>query len=330
MRRYATMVSVFAVCSAAATATHANPPVTVVHSFNPLAGQLPESVTADDAGNLYLTVAGTLQKLTVDHQLVTVATLPIPAGAVTLGVKVGPDGFIYVASAGFTPSPAAAFVWRVSPLGDVGLFATLPPEGIPNDLAFDRRGNLYVTDSGLGQIWKIDPQGNPQVWFADPLLLGNTQSPIAVVHALGANGIAFDRSERHLYVSNTDYGRVVRIGNHHGRARGIDVVATSDLLLGADGINFDVRGTLYVAVNAGDRIATVDSDGTVAVLAEGTPLDAPSSVVFGTVCPDRRTLFLTNFAILRANGIKPGTPQPSLASVPVPFPGLDLDGHASH
>jgi sugar lactone lactonase YvrE len=320
-----TTAYVFALSLLPVTAAFASPPVTVLHTFDPMQGQLPESITADDVGNLYLTVGGTLQKYTTDHQLITLATIPIPPGAVTLGVKVGPDGFVYVVSAGFTPSPAAAFVWRVSAAGQVSLFATLPPEGIPNDLVFDARGNLYVTDSGLGQIWKIDPSGNPQVWFADPLLLGNPASPVGVVHALGANGIAFDRFHRHLYVSNTDFGRIVRIGIQRGQAKGIEVVATSDLLRGADGIAFDVLGTLYVAVNAADQIVTVARDGAVSVLVGGAPFDAPSSLVFGTRCSDRHTLYVTNFAIQRALGVKPGTPQPSLVSLPVPFPGLDLD-----
>lgn len=324
MKCHATMACVFTFSLLSAAAAFASPPVTVLQTFDPMLGQLPESITADDSGNFYLTVGGTLRKYTVDHQLITLATIPIPAGAVTLGVKVGPQGNIYVVSAGFTPSPAAAFVWRVSPAGQVSLFATLPPEGIPNDLVFDAQGNMYVTDSGLGQIWKIDPAGNPEVWFADPLLLGNAANPVGVIHALGANGIAFDRARRYLYVSNTDYGRIVRIGFHRGRAQGIEVVTTNELLRGADGIAFDAFGILYVAVNSTDRIVTVGRDGAVSVLAEGSPLDAPSSLVFGTRCFDRRTLYVTNFAIQRALGFKPGTPQPSLVSLPTLFPGLDL------
>ena len=87
----------------------------------------------------------------------------------------------------------------------------------------------------------------------------------------------------------------------------------------------DRHGTLYVAVNALDRIATVDFRGNVATYVEGTPLDAPSSVVFGTRPADRHSLFLTSFSLYRANGLKPGSPQPALQSVPVPFGGVDLD-----
>jgi sugar lactone lactonase YvrE len=311
-----------------ATAALRPPPVTVLRTFDPAQGQLPESITADECGNLYFTLGGTLREYTTDHQLITLATIPVPVaqGAATLGVKVGPDGFIYVVTAAFAPNLDAAYVWQVSPTGQVTPFADLnQPGAIPNDLVFDAFGNLYVTDSGLGQIWKIDPQGHPTVWFKDPLLLGDPGNPIAGA-PLGANGLAFDRFRRHLYVGNTDFGRIVRIGIRHGQAQGIETVATSGLLRGADGIAFDALGVLFVAVNAGDRIATVGRRGSVSVVVEGAPLDAPSSLVFGTGGADRHTLFFTNFAILRASGIKTDRPpQPSLASIPVFIPGLDLD-----
>jgi sugar lactone lactonase YvrE len=328
MKRYTMMAWVFAVSWLPAMAALASPPVTVLETFNASQGQLPESITADDAGNLYFSVGGTLRKFTTDHQLITLATIPVPVtqGAATLGVKIGPNGFIYVVTAAFAPNLQAAFVWRVSPAGQVSQFANLNvPGAIPNDLVFDVFGNMYVTDSGLGQIWKIDPQGNPTVWFKDPLLLGDATNPVAGA-PLGANGIAFDRFRRHLYVANTDFGRIVRIGFQHGQARGIETVTTNGLLRGADGIAFDALGILYVAVNASDRIATVGWDGTVSVVVEGAPLDAPSSLVFGTHGRDRHTLFITNFAILRANGLKTDhPPQPSMASIPVLIPGLDLD-----
>lgn len=326
MRHPTIFASMFVLSLLPTTAAFASPPVTVLQAFDPAYGQLPESITADEAGNLYFSMGGTLQKYTTEHQLIQVATIPVPVeqGAATLGVKVGPEGNIYVAVASFNPYLSVASVWRVSPDGQqVGQFTALPGDSIPNDLVFDPQGNLYLTDSAKGQIWKIDQAGNAQVWFSDPLLVGNPSQPLAG-SPLGANGIAFDRFRRHLYVANTDFGRIVRIGFHHGRARGIEVVAASDLLQGADGIAFDVLGNLYVAVNAADRIAIVSPLGTVSTLVEGSPLDAPSSLVFGTRCSERHALYLTNFAIMRVNGIKPGTPQPSLASLPVLLPGLDL------
>jgi sugar lactone lactonase YvrE len=303
----------------------ASPPVTTLVSFNPSLGELPESLTTDDFGNLYISVGGTIRKLDTHNHLSTLATVPIPAGAFSVGVKVGPDGYIYLASGATFTEPNAAYIWRVSPSGVAKVFATLPPASFPNDMAFDDHGQLYVTDSFLGEIWKIDTHGKPTVWLQDARLLGNPAAPVPVFHAFGANGIALDASQQHLYVGNTDYGRILRVGIHAGKAAEVEVLAESDELKGADGIALDKRGTLYVAVNAHDRIATIDRHGAISVYAEGAPFDAPSSLVFGRDCGGERTLYLTSFALYRANGFIPGTPMPAIQSIPVPFAGLDLD-----
>lgn len=307
----------------------ASPPVTTLVSFDASLGQLPESLTSDEAGNLYISAGGTIYKFSTAHQLTTLVSVPIPTGAFSVGVKVGPDGYIYLASGALFTSPNAAFIWRISPNGVAKVFATLPATAFPNDMAFDEHGEMYVTDSFLGRIWKIDRHGTPSVWLEDSRLLGNPAAPVPVFHAFGANGIALDASRHHLYVGNTDYGRILNIEIRNGRAAGIDVLVENDQLKGADGIAFDKRGLLYVAVNAHDRIATVDRRGFISVYVEGAPLDAPSSLVFGRSreCRDEPTLYLSSFALYRANGFIPGTPHPAIQSIPVPFGGIELDPH---
>ena len=325
MKYCASILASLAAVSLATTGVLANPAVTTLKSFDASLGELPESVSADDGGNLFVSVSGKVGKFSSSHGYSTIASVPIPNGAFTVGIKVGPDGSLYVASGALTADLNAANIWRVTQSGDVRVFASLPAEGFPNDMAFDDHGHLYVTDSFLGIIWKIDAHGNPQLWLEDPLLLGNPAAPVPIIHAFGANGIAFDVTRQHLYLSNTDYGRIMRVSLHNGDAGGLDVLAESDQLKGADGIALDRRGTLYVAVNVADRIATVDCQGQISVYIEGAPLDAPSSLVFGTQHSDRHTLYLTSFALYRANGFIPGAPHPALQSVPVPLGGIDLD-----
>jgi sugar lactone lactonase YvrE len=248
MRRMTTMAWVFAFTLLPATAALAHPPVTVLQTFDPMQGQLPESITADDAGNLYFSVGGTLREYTTDHQVITLATIPVPVaqGAATLGVKVGPDGFIYVVTAAFAPNLNAAFVWRVSPSGQTTQFADLnQPGAIPNDLVFDVFGNLYVTDSGLGQIWKIDPQGHATVWFSDPLLLGDPSNPIAGA-PLGANGIAFGSASQKAVLfrprsarpARRDEGAYLTYGTEEQRSRTgcIDDRTMAEILMGGTSI----------------------------------------------------------------------------------------------
>ena len=314
--------AIIAVAIGTAVATAGSPSVVAV--FDPSLGQLPESVTADGEGNFYLSMANTVQKLTPDGTLSLFAQLPIPSGTFALGVKFGPDGDLYVASGGFSPAQDASYVFRISSTGAVTPFVHLDPTGFPNDLAFDDDDNMYVTDPFLGLIWKVTQAGHASVWIEDPLLHGNPTHPALLIHQFGADGIAFDHSKQNLYIGNLDYGTIVRIPVQPGGAAGTPQVWVSDTrLLGCDGIAFDKHDNLYVAVNGQDQVARIDVNGTVEIVASGFPLDAPSAFVFGNVT-DRKSLYISSFAINRALGTQPGTPHPSLLKLEVPFAGLAI------
>jgi sugar lactone lactonase YvrE len=308
---------------ARASATGVQP--TVLISFDPAQQQLPESMTSDDHGTLYASnLGGQVQKIDpVSGTFVTVATIPVAAlGAALTGIKVGPDGMLYVVSASFSPTPAGAFLWRVNPnTGDVQKFATFDPTGFPNDLVFEDDGSILLTDPFLAQIYKIDTAGNTSVWLADPLFAGDPNAPAFGIHAFGIDGIAWDRNKKNLFVSTVDFGRVMRIPTD-GCAPTIQVIAESPTLKGIDGIAVDRSGTIWAAVNTQDQIATVDSRGNISVISQGSPLDGPSSFAFGTGQHDKKTLYIANFAITRF--LTGQTAHPGILSIPVLVPGLPL------
>jgi sugar lactone lactonase YvrE len=300
-------------------------PLRTVVPFDPTLGQLPESIAADRGGNLYVSMGSQVTRVDPTRAISTLATLPVPAGVFATGVKFAPDGRLFVASGGFDPALDGSFVFSVSTTsGAVEQFATLDPDGFPNDLAFDDDGNTFLTDSFLGAVWKIDPDGNASIWLSSPLLAGNPDAP-ALGAPFGADGIAFDRHKRNVYVTNLDFGAILKIGVlEDGGPSDVEVFAADPRLVGADGVAFDAAGTLYVAVNAQDQLATVDRHGMVDVIAQGGLLDGPSSLAFGVAPCDRTTLFITSFAIGRAQGLFPGEPHPAILSLGVQVPGLKL------
>lgn len=296
-------------------------------ALDPAQGQLPESMTSDAAGNLYVSIGTSVGKITPAGALSTFATLPVPGGTFTTGLKFGPDGYLYAATAGFTADPAVAFVWRIAPNGgQVEEYAELDPHGFPNDLAFDGEGNLYVTDPFLAQIWKIDEFGGADVWLSDPILAANFENPYLVVAPFGVDGIAFDKHHDNLYVGNLDYGRILKIPvDCDGEAGDIDVFYEDiDLIGGVDGIAFDSHETLYLAVHGQDRIVTIDKHRKAKIVAEGAPLQQPSSLVFGTTKAAKNTLYIANFSILALFGVKPGPPTPGVLTLSVQTKGLKL------
>ena len=284
------------------------------------AGDIPESVTTDRHGNLYISRDNQILQRTASGNLEVWATLPLPIFA--LGVKVGADGCVYTASTSLS-DVAGAFVWRSCRQNSIEMHAELDHSGGPNDLAFDSHGNLFVTDPVLGRVWKIGTKDGPEIFVEDPLLRGNPDEPALVFRALGVNGIAIDERDRFLYLSNTDTGSILRIGlrTPHPVPR---VFVQDPLLLGADGIAFDRKGTLFVAVNASDSLVAVSRDREVRLLATGEPLDSPSSVAFGAMHRDRHVLYVLSSAFSRTLGLEEGTPKPALLTSVVRVPGLLL------
>jgi sugar lactone lactonase YvrE len=286
----------------------------VVKAFDATKGQLPESLALDAEGNFFLSLGNSIYKLTDKLELSIYGTLKIPADYLALGVKIGPDGCVYTVSGAFAVSPPGAFLWRICKPGAVEQLAALDASGFPNDLAFDDQGRIYITDPFLGRIWRFD-KGKLETWIQDVRLQGQPKSPALPAHFFGVDGITFNQDKSVLYVGNLDAGSIYRIPlKPEGSDRRLELVITSPLLRGADGLAFDADGTLYVAVNGQDSVVAVNK-GRAKVIGKGAPYDAPSGLVFGTRPADKDTLFITSFAINRALGAVPGPPQPALLSL---------------
>ena len=125
-----------------------------VAEFNAAAAEFPQGLAIDQRGNIYVGVPTTVEvkKVTPGGEVSTFAQLPSVGGDEFLtGLALGPFGNLYVAISSFSPDTHG--VWRVSQDGiEVKRFAALDTGGLPNGLAFDRGGNLYVSDSTGGQV----------------------------------------------------------------------------------------------------------------------------------------------------------------------------------
>ena len=113
--------------------------------------------------------------------------------------------------------------------------------------AFDRAGNLYVSDSGdwsetvNGRICRIPPGGGTaELWYPDPV-----DTP---------NAIALDGEERFLYFVETFGSAIARIEIHRdGSAGSFERVVHMPRHI-PDGIAFDEQGRLWIACHRPDAI----------------------------------------------------------------------------
>jgi sugar lactone lactonase YvrE len=287
-------------------------------TFDPTLGELPEGIAIDHQGTTYVTLSprGEIRRIARDGTQSTLAQLS------TAGVGFGPLGLAFDRSGGLfaavaTFDPASSGVYRVRDDGTSTRLAGSAAIALPNALAFDHAGTMFVSDSVGGAVYEI-ARGEPaRLWIADPRLTGDGSFGFGV--PLGANGIAY--RDGSIYVAVTERGRIVRIPiRRDGTAGSLQVVAESPLLVGADGIAFDVHGALYVLANAQNTLVRLAPGGalrTIAAAADG--LDFPAGIAFGRGPLDHRSAFVVNFAIG-----PPGGFGPAVVDVDVGVPGQPL------
>ena len=213
-------------------------------------------------------------------------------------------------AASFTAATPVEDVAKLPPLGPPPPRSENNPDGsadlivfgsnsfpAPNALVFDKAGNLFVSDSFQGAILKIAAAAScAGACVAAPVkhdgLLATAGFP-----PFGANGLAFDREEKFLFVANTGDDRVLRLEMSSN-----DLVVFAESLNGADGLWMDRQGTLWVAANQADEIVGLNAKGRpiarlgefVGIRDDGTPrglLFPASIVILG------KEMFVTNLAL---------------------------------
>jgi sugar lactone lactonase YvrE len=330
----AAVLIILVVVSIALVQANADGQVEVVKSFDRSLGELPEGITIDKTGNMYVSLglpgfaggtSGEIWKISPDGTETVLAEFNVPPAA---GLAVDAPGNVYYAH---PTNDSSTGVYHLTSEGDT---ERLPGSGnmiLPNGLAFDKQGNLYASDSIQGAIWRMPRDGSTveEPWFQHEWLAGCGSPPF------GANGVAY--WQRNLYVAVTTQGLLVRIpilsdgspgepviiaGEPDGS--GIDCEPVFDELFGLDGIALDVHGTIYALVVLQNKLVRIDvNDGVVTtLLTEEEGLWNPASLAFGTGKSDRKSIFITNYAVL--DPVPPNNLGAAILKFDVGEPGLPL------
>jgi len=219
----------------------------------------PEGITADAEGNIYVadfdvSKGGGPGNIVVFNRAGRLLrTLDVQdSGPLLLGIAFHPqtDELLVI-------DFGNAKVLRVDPFtGASSVFTTIAGGG-PNALAFDQAGNVYISDSGQGTIWRTGADGGSAVaWVTDDLLTPKGVPPF------GANGMAFNNAGTAMFVANTSNDTVVRIPiDQYGDAGTPEVFVNS--VNGADGLLIDDEDNLWVAANQADEIVVLNPSGRV-------------------------------------------------------------------
>ncbi len=291
-----------------------------------------EGLEVDAAGNVYATTFGFTatgpaqgpgQLLVFSRAGRLVRQVPVAGSSPhLLGLAFQPGtGVLLVCDFG------AAKVLAVDPVtGASHVFMTLPALPRPalgaglNDVTFDRAGNVYVSDSFQGVVWRTTRQGGvASVWVDDPLLRTSGVPPF------GANGLRFDGGESALFVANTGDDTVVKVPVVGGPPETTGVAGTPAVFVnginGADGLIVDAHDNLWVVANQADEIVVVDPSGrAIAKLGDFDGLSekgAPAGLLFpASLRFSGDSLLVTNLALdLRVFGLPPSVDSQWTAEV---------------
>ena len=306
--------------------------VQMMYSFNPENNEYPEGITIDKKGNIYVSVGtafwlpdpdpfGEIWQINPDGEISLLHEFPGGPGAA--GLTVSPSGVLYF---GY-PNPGYPNngVYRKERGGAAEKLPGSEAIIVANGLALSKQGDLYVSDSALGTIWRF-PNGieDAEVWFQHPWIAGC--DPVDA--PFGANGIAFWKDS--LYVANTFRGMLVRVPvMEDGTAGAPEILAGDeecdfDDLFSMDGIALDVHGNVYALLVMQHKLVRINpEDGSHTVLlTEEDGLFNTSSIAFGTGRQDRQYVFMSNFALLEPG--PEGNLGPGVLKYYVGVPGLPL------
>jgi gluconolactonase len=243
----------------------------------------PEGVTFGPDGMVY---AGgeTGQVYRIDMGKRTTQRIASTGDGLNAGLALDQSGNIYMCNAG------GGVVNKITAAGEVSVYSRGTAERAfvtPNYPAFDRDGNLYVTDSGNwkgddGCVWRIAPGGEATV--------------ISTECCQFPNGCAVSPDNRYLYIAmSLNAPRVVRFAIEDGRKVGpVETVVELPATV-PDGLAFCDDGSFLISCYRPDVIFRYTAEGSLGVLMEdyeGTLLGAPTNVCFAG--PDRSVLLWAN------------------------------------
>lgn len=182
------------------------------------------------------------------------------------GLTVAPDGTLYILDGVFSdPRGQGGKVWQVTPEGvliEIGTITReltvtndqgqteLLVEGLlsPKDITLDANGNLYITDRGHHEIWKLVPGSTQAVVFWRPA--ANDDARVI------PTGVEYDAATDSLIVTDSQLSTIYRIPLLTG---------VEEIVYRHEGNNPPGFGGLTIAPDGQLYVAALDQNGVVTV-----------------------------------------------------------------
>ncbi len=208
--------------------------------FQGAAGTPSEDLAFEQGRGLFLGSPGAILRIAAPGSSAVELELTGEGVESPAGIAFGPAGDLYVCENG----PSGTSVKRVSASGRVEILSAGfggRPFALPNHMAVHSSGDIYLSSTCDGMIYRISPA------------TGETTEFLSIP---GPNGLAFDAQEAYLYIltenpavfcipSPAAPGSLYRVPlGPDGAPGGLETLVDGFALAG-DGLAFDVEGNLY-------------------------------------------------------------------------------------
>lgn len=231
-------------------------PGVTVQTLSELPGDraYPEAITIGPDGNIYVGsfCTGDIWKITPegDRELWSAGgENRINAAS---GIAFAPDGSLYVADHGdCNPRRSTSSLKRISADGQtVEEVGNIDENDIPNSLAFDAEGVLFLTDTQNGSIRRLDEENRFVTWWELPDITKNARP----------TGLAYDSLTDTLIVADTESGSIYRIGFDDNREPLPEELIYRNDSRELDGLAVDENGHIYVTIFNQNEVAVLRED----------------------------------------------------------------------
>lgn len=137
--------------------------------------------------------------------------------------------------------------------GTISDFATIDDEQgfvLPDDVALDSQGRVYVSDRGRGEIWRFDADGsNGVAWWTPPEAEDETR------HV--PTGLAYDAVNDSMIVTDSNLNVVYRVSIADASATVLYEHGNREFAPGFDGVTVTPDGEIYIAATAQNGVVTL-------------------------------------------------------------------------
>jgi len=243
----------------------------------------PIGIARSPEGTIYVTAFGNgaIYKAATDGTLAPwVQVKPNTSGNINgitapAALIVGPNGSLYVIDFNSSkPGTAVGSLKQITPDGTVTAFNGGSGNQQANGglsflshLAFDNQGNLYVTFTATGEVWRYPPNSLGSSWLK--LVTVNSSSSSSPT-AAQPTGITYDKTQNAMVIADAASGTIYRAMINADGTAAQPLVLYRQAGLALQSVTYDDNGNLLLTAWQHDngQLARLESNGTYTLLAQ--------------------------------------------------------------